>query len=164
MVRSIRLAGVGLLVCAAISTVGCGGRGSVSGTVKHKNGKPVMSGIVNLIASDNMPYSTTINRDGSYTVLDVPAGPAKIGVISPNPSPNAGAGGRAGGRTRASGQNTLAKDKGARGGTATTPPPAPEELVKGWFPIKDSYADPQASGLEVTVQSGSQTPYNIEVE
>lgn len=164
MIRCIRLIGLGLLACAAALAAGCGGHGSVSGTVKHKNGKPVVSGKVTLIASDNMPYEATINPDGTYSFSDVPAGPAKIGVSSPNPAPQPkpAEGGARGGRGRGKDAAVIAtKDKGGR-----TPPvgqAASEEVIKGWFQIKDTYADPQQSGLGVTVQSGP-TPYNIEVD
>src|SRR5690242_8111846 len=80
VLRLAPLCAVGLLAVA-----GCGaGRGTVSGKVTYK-GKPVVTGTVSVIGSDGIQYAAQITPQGTYSVPDVPAGPAKFTVSSPNP-------------------------------------------------------------------------------
>src|SRR5262245_57830608 len=65
--------------------VGCGGgKGSVSGKVQLE-GKPLNSGTITFFGKDGVPYASPIDGSGNYTVTDVPAGTAKIVIISPDP-------------------------------------------------------------------------------
>src|SRR5262249_45736144 len=96
-----------------------------------------------LIASDNMSYSSSITPEGAYSIPNVPGGPVKLCVTSPNPDAGRKSGGPApkGGVGDAGG--------GSGGGAA---PPAPPLLPKGaWVQIPAKYADPNTSGLTGTV-------------
>ncbi len=62
---------------------GCGGKentGSVSGKVTFGS-KTLTEGTVTFFAAGGKIKSSLIARDGTYTVQDVPIGPAKIAVI-----------------------------------------------------------------------------------
>jgi hypothetical protein len=127
---------VAVLVVAAGSLLaaGCGANASVSGRVTHK-GKPLPAGTVTFLTADNKIFTSQITSDGTFTVPQLTAGTVKIGVQTPPPQP--------------------ADDSQApRPSDAPTPPP-PVIL-----PAK--YADPNASGLTLTVTGGSQT-HNIEL-
>src|SRR5207302_4939501 len=74
-----------LVLLAPLVAAGCGGVGSVTGTVTFQN-KPVASGTVVVVGSDMLPYHGNIEDDGTYTVPKVPTGFAKIAVFSPGPA------------------------------------------------------------------------------
>lgn len=124
---------------------GCQSRGTVTGKVTHK-GKPVIWGTVTLIASDNMAYPGQITMDGNYTVANVPDGPVKIGVSSPNPD-----------GTNRGGPAANQGGAGDRGGADPTP------AIKAgkWFPLPEAYSDPLKSGLTGTVKGN--TVINVEL-
>src|SRR5262245_33088792 len=141
---------VALFLALGGLTAGCGpSKTEVTGKVTH-NGKPVVYGSVTLIGSDGIVYSSQIKEDGTFAIPGVPAGPVKIGVLSPNPKPpEAG---------KASGKDDLgAFSRGDR-----RPPPVPESVVRAWFPIPDKYADPMTSGLSDKVSRGQ--PLNINLQ
>src|SRR5215475_5718606 len=74
-----------LIGLALSRIVGCGAsNGDVTGKVTYQ-GKNVASGTVLIVGSDSLPYYGTIHDDGTYTVSRVPAGLAKIAVLSPGP-------------------------------------------------------------------------------
>src|SRR5438270_886704 len=64
--------------------VGCGGRGDISGTVSYK-GKNLVFGTIQMEGSDHLVRSGRINLDGSYSVVDVASGEAKVSIYSSNP-------------------------------------------------------------------------------
>lgn len=135
--RHPRVGGAALLLCVALAA-GCGQPGSrVKGRVTH-NGKPVVWGSVTLIASDNQPYSALLETDGSFALDGVPAGKAKVGVVSDNPD------------------KTLTPP-GGEDGRPVKQSPAPDrpKPAKGaWFPLPDKFGDPMTSGVSVTVTRG----------
>ena len=99
----------------------------LAGTVTHK-GKPVAWGSVSLVAADGSAHSAELGRDGRFSVANVPTGPARVGVSSPDPYPD----------------GRKAKYEGRY------KPPA--DLPDGaWFPLPAQYADPQKSGLTLQV-------------
>lgn len=127
-----------LLAALLAAVPGCGPRTApVDGKVTYQ-GKPVVWGSVTLKAADGTVHQVGLNPDGTYHLDGVPAGPAKVGVSSPDPKPSA--------RTRA-GDDERVK-------VADGPPPG------AWFPLPDKYADPATSGL--TVQVGG--PGDIELK
>jgi hypothetical protein len=71
----LHAAPLALLLCLSIA--GCGsGRTEVSGTVRYK-GKPLSFGTIQFLSQDGIPYSGTIQPDGTFSVR-VPAGQAKV--------------------------------------------------------------------------------------
>jgi hypothetical protein len=118
------------------AVAGCASKGNVTGKVTHK-GKPVASGSVTLIASDNLAYGTMISADGTYSIPNVPAGPVKIAVVSPNP----------GAATRGTAMKGSGIDDASGGPDLAAP------AAGGWFEIPEKYADHQSSGLTATVRS-----------
>lgn len=130
----------------ALAAGGCApGKGVASGKVTHK-GKPVTSGSVTLIASDDLPYAAPINPDGSYSIPGVPNGVVKIGVNSPNPA-GVGRGGRGG---------SAAFSEAREGQSSPAPTPA-----SGWVELPEKYADPLKSGLSGAVNG--EAPLNIDL-
>lgn len=126
---------LGLMLLGA---VGCSeSRVDVSGSVSFK-GKPLAYGTVNAIASDQMVYRGSIQPDGTFVIPNVPAGPIKLGVYSPDPyfEPPMSA------ETKAA----IAERERKAGMIAAPKPP------KGkWFPIPQKYSDPRTSGMEADV-------------
>jgi hypothetical protein len=71
---------------AALALAGCsGGRGDVSGVVKYK-GEPVPGGTIMFHGQPSGVWSSEIKKDGSYTVVGIPAGTVKISVMLPVPN------------------------------------------------------------------------------
>jgi hypothetical protein len=60
------------------------GRGDVSGTVTL-NGKPLPGGMVTFVADNGQAEAARIGEDGKYTISNVPAGPARITVVTQQP-------------------------------------------------------------------------------
>jgi hypothetical protein len=112
---------------------GCGaGTASVNGKVTFR-GKPLTTGTVYLAAPDGVQVPGPIAADGTYHIDAIPAGTAKIGVVSFKPEP-------------ALFLPTKQAPRPAR-------PPAAN--TAGWFEIPETYADPLKSGLSVKLKSGS---------
>jgi hypothetical protein len=124
----------------ALGLAGCGGSGTLEGRVSYR-GRPVVYGVVSVVGADGLTRVGNISPDGSYAVRDVPAGPATIGVDSPQP-PDPVRAGRRGGRT----------------GAAPAPPPPVDRSQ--WVRLPDHFADPSKSGVSTTVRSGA-NPFDI---
>lgn len=127
------------LLAVALCSAGCGDgpRVDVSGTVSYK-GKPLAYGTVNAIASDQMVYYGAIREDGSFTIPNVPPGPIKLGVVSPDPY-----------FQRVASPEAKAELEERERKAGVTPPAKPP---KGkWFPIPQKYSDPRTSGMEADV-------------
>jgi hypothetical protein len=130
-----------LALLAAVALAGCGGgTGTLTGKVTYQ-GKPVVYGSVLVRCADGQQRSGNVEPDGSYTVLNVPAGPVKLAVVSPEPPdptkapPNRGRGERAPPQQAA----------------------APASDRSKWVKLPDNYADPDQSGLTATVTAGTVT-------
>ena len=140
---SLRPMGAVVAAALVVASLGCGGprRGDINGKVTFR-GQPVVWGSVVVIGPDRMPYYGTIQLDGTYTVRQVPVGPVRLGVNSPDPSFK---------RELPADQKKELEEQRQRAGLPERVPPP-----KGaWFRIPDHYADPQKSGLtgEVTAPS-----------
>jgi hypothetical protein len=136
--RSVRRTAV--FVGPVLVVGGCSSKGgTLSGKVSHK-GKPVVWGTVSVFGRDNIQYAGQITPEGTYSVPNVPGGPVKIAVSSPNPD-GAARGGPA-----------AAIARGGAGDLGGGPDPNPVVQSKTWFAIPDKYADPQQSGLTGTVK------------
>lgn len=130
--------GFSLVGLSCLAAAGCGGgTGELAGTVTYQD-KPLRQGTVLVAAGDGSTQSGVIRDDGSYTVTNVPAGPVKIAVTSPDPR----------------------SVKVARRKKDEKPPP-PD--TSKWFAIPEKYADPAKSELTTTVKSG-RNPFNIDLK
>jgi len=124
-----RLVATCLLGVALVCTPGCGkSRGTVTGTVKLKDGTPVSAGtIVTFCGSDGRNYPGVVNADGAYTVPDLPIGEAKVTVAAPS-------------------AEALALMKGKfEAKPGTTPVPIPPQ-----------YKDQKSTKLKLKVEKGNQ--------
>lgn len=135
---------VGLSVLLlALCTLGCGSPiGTVTGKIYYKN-VPLKGGNVTFVSSDKTKsLISPIAEDGSYRIEKVPIGIVKVLVET----------------------NSLAKKSTLR---TSTPPPGmkdgnkaaidPKEMARRYVAIPLNYSDVEKSGLEYTVQGGSQT-------
>jgi len=126
--------GLALLLVAS----GCGKRvGMLMGEVSYL-GKPVVSGTVTVVDADGYPHSGSIQFDGRYTINNIPAGPIRIAVESPDPR-----------------------------GDGETPPaqsddPTPPKKISGWRPIPAKYADVATSDLTFQLKPGPNS-FNFEL-
>lgn len=111
---------------------------TVAGKVTYQ-GKPVGWGSVTLRANDGSYHQIGLNADGTYRLDNVPVGPAKVGVSSPDPTPS-----------------SRFKDGGDERATA---PPSPPPGI--WFPLPAKFADPATSGVTLDVRTGG---YDIELK
>jgi hypothetical protein len=119
-----------------LSTTGCsGGKATVRGKITYQ-GKTLAMGTVYVEGADGVQRPGTIMPDGSYQVDQLPAGPARIAVVSPKPA---------------------AVDSAAVLGKKSVPrPPDAPPLADAaqWFPIPEQYGDPKSSGLAIKLTSG----------
>ncbi len=135
----------GLLVAA----VGCGAKGTITGTVTYK-GTPIPTGTIMFVPDNGSPSVTTAITDGKYTAEKVAAGPAKIGITSTFVDPH----------SISPMQKMMQKGKGG------PPPEAPEAARKAFeagaqaskkgIKIPDEFANPDTSKETYTVKGGSQ--------
>ena len=116
------------LAVVAVAVAGCGGAtADLSGTVTFR-GKPVTSGTVQVLQPGGRVAVADIRPDGRFHVRGAVPGPAGVGVSSPDPR-QAGAGGGRGPHT-----------------------PGPADPT--WVRLPARYADPDQSGLTVTLTAG----------
>ena len=137
---------------ALVALAGCSSKGTVTGKVTYQD-KPLTGGTV-LFASAEGSQSSPIGEDGTYTISNMPTGPAKISVETES--------------AQVKGKGTPGPGAGAKG----APPPKgaepPPEAAKSSYAqgppraksaekIPGTYADPESSGLTYTVTGGNQT-------
>src|SRR5262245_53888184 len=149
-----RRIGIGtIIVGAMVSLVGCGGpgKGNLEGTVTYQ-GKNIVMGSVTAIGYDKVPVMASIDENGHYILIDVPAGPVKLSVDSPEPPPD-----KPGGNPNLTFPEGRGADKKRRaaGGAPTR---------AKWIKLPPQCADPETSGIETVVKKGTTTTYNIEMK
>jgi hypothetical protein len=151
--KTSRFSGRLACVLGLVFMVGCGARGDLQGTVKYRPvGKSLVTGTVMVMGADNQPRYGMIETDGKYLVRDVPIGPAKVTVSSPNPAGT--------GPVRTADGRAPSKMRGMEGENTAAPPPVSEEIKKGWFEIPEKYNSPTSSGLSFDIKKGANT-YDI---
>jgi hypothetical protein len=135
----------GCMLALVLATQGCGkpAPGTITGTVKL-NDKPLEGGTVIFVCDDGREVRrAAIEENGSYTIADVPAGPATIAVIGQEPLPtNFGP---------QMGDAPTIKDAFKKG--FNDPVPA---AVRKRVRVPTRYQKPESSGLTYTVLSGDQ--------
>lgn len=158
-----------------LAATGCGQKtNKVKGKVTY-DGKTVVWGSVTLLDAKGAYHQGDIDLNGNYEIANVPVGPVKIGVVSPDPKVEAGGskGGKGGNRDAAaaggaktSGGGAAASDdprerffqqQGGRPQAPEKPKPQPGQ----WFPIPAKFTDPATSGLSGEVKPG--TDLNIDL-
>lgn len=159
------LAGVALIW--SICLPGCGsGKSKVSGKVTL-NGAAVVWGTVTLVDKNGEYHQADIDLSGNYEIDNVPAGPVKIAVVSPNPEPDPaqGRGGRTGKANPGAGSGAGFEDPRAKfmAGKAPAEDGRPKPPPGAWFPIPPNYNSPEESGLTGEVK-GSKATLNIELK
>ncbi len=121
-------------------------------------GKPVPGGKVCFYGANNWTGTSSLEEDGSYTIVNVPKGPVKITVDTSTYRPN-----------KLPGMVDLSK--------MPQPPNMPEEAKKNpmynpqlradrakrYLKIPAKYADPEKTDLTYEATSGPQT-HNIELK
>jgi hypothetical protein len=136
-----------LLIVAACAIAGCNGSrtNTLTGKVTFQ-GKPVTYGSVLVLCEDGTQHTGNIEPDGTYSVSDLPTGPVKLAVISPEPPDPRD-------------QRPHPLPPGAPGA-----PPADLPAIdrSRWFPLPEEYSDPRKSGKTTTVNTGT-TQFDIEL-
>jgi hypothetical protein len=120
-----------LVLILGATLAGCGGgsKSSVKGKVTYGS-KTVKFGEVVIFGGDGVPRTGKIDRDGNYEVTEVISGSGKIAVRSLHP------------------KEVAAADRDAK---------LDPQDVKNWFPLPESYGDPNTSGQTITINAGANT-------
>jgi hypothetical protein len=130
---------------------GCSGSATITGKVTYQ-GRPLTAGTVLFTSTKGRGTRTAqIGEDGTYTITNMPTGPAKIAVetksAQPPPSRPFEADPRAGARPPAG----APLPEGAKATVYGDP-----SKVRTAEPIPEHYANPDESGLTYTVKGGKQ--------
>jgi hypothetical protein len=128
---------------------GCGpAKTEVSGTVRYQ-GKLLTSGHVLVVDADDMPHSSPISGEGSYTAREVPVGPVRFAVQIRNKRDNVGKP-----RKREPGERRGRSDLVNKHKDNGTP-------AKSLLPSR--YASPTTSGLSTTLKPEPNT-FDLDLE
>lgn len=134
----------GLALVAVLAVSGCGSStGTVTGTVKRKDGTVLKGGNVALITSKGQSFSSPIGENGTYTVEKVPVGDVKITVETETLNPARSA------------ARKYSAPPSASGSTYT--PPDPSAMAKRYVPIDLKCAEQGTTSLTYKVKGGNQT-------
>jgi hypothetical protein len=105
---------------------GCGGTGYITGTVSL-DGTPLPGGLVTVYDSEQQNFSGMIQRDGTYTVANIPLGPAQVVVQTVPALPS-----------------------------VINPKNPPREPFGPYVPIPERYKDKNKSGFSFEIKKGRQ--------
>jgi hypothetical protein len=129
-------------VLLTLTIAGCGsGTGELSGKVYYGE-KTLGYGSVVVYGRDGKPHTGAIESDGAYSLTDIPAGEARLAVVSLDPS-----------KKRAMPDRKY-KGKTGKGMTVVELLPGDPSL---WFEIPAKYNDVNTSELKITISRGSNT-------
>jgi hypothetical protein len=134
-------------------TAGCGsGAIDITGKVTYKD-KPIVYGTVILVDSSSLPRSGVLQPDGSFKIVGIMPGTAKVAVSSPSPP--------------GSEQPKAKKNFGRDADDDDKPPPpsvppASPEVIAGWVALPEKYGDPAKSEMTVEVKLAS--PLTIDLK
>jgi hypothetical protein len=142
---------------------GCGGKGTVTGTVTGPDGQPLPVGRITFLPTGGQPGASGEIQDGKYKVENVPTGENKVGVDTEYIQVEFGAT-----------VKNAARGKPQTGTGASGPPPkdAPpaflemqkkqaeglnkaKEMMAKYRQLPVKFADPNTSGLSLTVKTGT---------
>jgi hypothetical protein len=138
LLRRPRPLSVGALVFVLLLTMGCSGRGDVTGKV-NLDGKPLPAGVI-VFRNGRKPVVSAEIKDGDYTASGVPAGDVKVAVETNSIKDTA--------ERLMAGVNPREKNPGPRAQQA-------KEMMAKYRPIPERYADLEKSGLTLKVNTGS---------
>jgi hypothetical protein len=159
---------LGLLVALAlVLAAGCNRSNApakISGKVTY-NGQPLKGGEIAFHSENMGTYRSSLAEDGSYDIVDMPAGPMTVTIETDSLNPDKkvpGYPGSAGGRpvVGAGAAKGAAMDKeraAAERKAGVGGPPTPEQMRARYTKIPKKYADRTASPLKVDVTAGKQT-------
>jgi hypothetical protein len=155
-VRTFRSVAFGFLCLAALVIMGCKGKGTVKGTIKYGDKKIRLGQVTFYVGTEHQ--SGIINDDGTYEVVGVPVGEAKVVVDSPQPAnPTAGLGKQAD-------ETQLANmPKEVREQMEERQKKYKENMAK-WVEIPGKYSDQEKTPLKYTVKSGGDNDFPIKIE
>lgn len=144
-----RFALLALLTFTLVS--GCGPKNRtaparVNGTVRYK-GETVPGGNITFHSKDKGSYNSSIGRDGSYSVVDVPDGEMVVTVETESINPNR--------KVRSLGPQAdkmYAERMAAEGRSAMEKMPA-----EAYKKVPTKYGDPKTSTLKATLTAGKQS-------
>lgn len=142
-----RLTAFLVFLALCLSSGGCGGPNQVSGKVTFE-GKPVSLGTIVFVGADGAPQTSLIASDGTFEVMGLRPGLAKVAVISLDPAgldPTFEA---------------ELQDKFAKMGLTF---PTVAQTPSDWFPIPHAYADVETSQLTADIKPGT-TQLEIKLE
>ncbi|HEY7428232.1 MAG TPA: hypothetical protein VH682_28620 [Gemmataceae bacterium] len=140
-VHSGRQGKAGLVLLLGLAVWGCGRSttATVSGHVRYQ-GAPLSAGLVIFYGPNHQVDNAFIRADGSYTATKVPLGAVKVAVTTPG---------------------TLFKEMEKARQKMGKKPSTSSDAKRVSLPAR--YHDPERSGLELTVTSGSQ-PFEIDLK
>jgi hypothetical protein len=111
------------------------------------NGAPVPGGNISFHTEKGPAYTSSIGRDGTYEIVDLPAGLMVVSVETETANPNKKS--IAYGGTKGSKMYAERMAAEGRGGAAKQP-------AEAYRKIPGKYANPKTSPLSVTLEAGRQ--------
>jgi hypothetical protein len=144
-----RLLSSGLLTALLLVAAGCGSSsGRVSGKLTYKN-NPLRGGTVTFqgVGQNGWAKTSSIAEDGSYSIDDVPKGPAQISVETQTVKPNRV--GQAMAAQMTKGQNVPPE-------VLKSSPFGQAMQAEQYVAIPPKYSKPETSGLNYEVKGGKQ--------
>jgi hypothetical protein len=131
----------------------------VTGTVTYK-GQPVKAGNIVFHSEDMGSYPGTLSPEGTYEIVDLPAGNMTVTVETESVRPDQKTTGYP--RGRAGKAAAIDNERLAAEGMAGSAAAANKEAAERYVKIPKKYADAKTSPLKVTLEAGKQVK-NIEL-
>ncbi len=125
---------VGLVFIVLVSATGCGEkfpRGKVSGKITYQ-GQPLTGTTMIFLTKDNMTYRAELDKEGGYSLDNIPLGPVKVSFQQAMP------------RVPKKADPDLSGKAGSEKKDSIVPPSEP---IMPKFVLPVEYANPTASGV-----------------